>query len=63
MTNLEQFLKKEVLKNNKTMEPASGSFQCQNNDCDEIVYEGYADKNNGRLHWTCSQGHESSVVI
>lgn len=64
MTSLEKFLNrnKEELKNH-VLEPASGTFNCQDRDCDEKVFEGYIDRTNNRLHWVCSQGHESSVVI
>ncbi len=61
MTNLEQFLNKN--KDIKTMEPASGSFACQDLDCDEIVFDGFIDRKSGRLQWICSNGHDSSVVI
>jgi hypothetical protein len=65
MTSLENFLNKGKgkTKDSLPMEPASGSFQCQESDCEEIVFEGYIDRPHGRIHWTCSQGHESSVVV
>lgn len=63
MTNLEQFLNKDNKDVSVNMEPASGSFSCQSSDCREVVYEGYIDKDKGKLHWECSQGHKSSVVI
>jgi hypothetical protein len=65
MTSLEQFLNKKVEKNNDVVisEPASGSFTCQDNDCKEVVFEGYVDRMHNKLHWTCSNGHDSSVVI
>ena len=63
MTNLEKFLNKDNVKNPKVMEPASGSFKCQDANCEEVVYSGYNDREENRLHWVCSQGHESSVVI
>jgi len=63
MTNLEQFLKKGLSKSDETMDPASGSFTCQNNDCREVVYDGYIDRSHGNLKWICSNGHESSVKI
>jgi hypothetical protein len=65
MTSLEDFLnqteKKETTNND--VEPANGSFSCQHEDCDEVIYEGTIDKSNGKLTWTCSRGHHSSVVI
>jgi hypothetical protein len=63
MTNLEQFLNKEKKQSVNPMEPASGSFSCQNIECKEVVFDGYIDRPHNRIHWTCSQGHESSVVI
>jgi hypothetical protein len=63
MTNLEAFLKNEKEKPNLPKEPASGSFSCQHEDCDEIINDGYIDRYNNRLHWTCVYGHESSVVV
>ena len=63
MTSLEQFLNKTKDNPIVPMEPASGSFQCQNTECNELVYEGYIDREHARLKWTCTQGHDSSVVI
>lgn len=65
MTSLESFLNgsKKVAEPTTTMEPASGSFNCQNLECNELVYEGYIDRSNNRLKWVCSQGHESAVAI
>ena len=65
MTSLENFLnnKKKTPENNLIMEPASGSFRCQNLECQEIVYEGYIDRSNNKLKWTCSNGHDSAVAI
>ena len=63
MTSLEQFLNKAKDSPVITMEPASGSFQCQDTNCNEIVHEGYIDRSHSRLKWTCSNGHDSSVVI
>ncbi len=63
MTSLERFLKNT--KNNPVtpMEPSSGSFSCQHEDCDEVINDGYIDRYNHRLHWVCIHGHESSVII
>jgi hypothetical protein len=65
MTNLENFLNKKI--NDKVnyinLEPASGSFSCQHEDCDEVIYEGHIDKINNKLMWTCSRGHHSSVAV
>jgi hypothetical protein len=63
MTNLEQFLNKEKEKKPTVMEPASGSFTCQQKDCNEVVFEGFIDRDTDRLSWFCSNNHESSVVI
>lgn len=63
MTNLEQFLNKKGNDSVVISEPASGSFKCQDSDCQEIVNEGYIDRVHSRLHWVCSFGHDSSVVI
>jgi hypothetical protein len=65
MTSLESFLSgsKKVKEPATPMEPASGSFMCQNLECQETVYEGYIDRSHNRLKWVCSNGHESSVVI
>jgi len=63
MTNLEQFLNKENKSNSVVSEPSSGSFSCQDLECKEVVNDGYIDRVNNRLHWVCSFGHESSVVI
>lgn len=66
MTSLESFLSgNKKPKNNDVVisEPASGSFQCQDIDCSETVHEGFIDRVHSRVHWVCSQGHESSVVI
>lgn len=63
MTSLEDFLKKQDRKENIVMEPAHGTFSCQDSDCEEIVYDGYIDRTNNRLHWICSKNHDSSVVI
>jgi len=62
MTNLEKFLKKEN-QVDVYMEPANGSFSCQNAECKEIVYEGYIDRTHNKLKWTCSNGHDSAVSI
>ena len=65
MTSLEEFLR-EVKEEDKTtgqIEPASGSFSCQHEDCDEVIYEGVIDRSNHRLTWTCTRGHHSSVVM
>ena len=65
MTSLEEFLNKSETneKVSKNLEPATGSFSCQHEDCDEVIYEGEIDKTNNRLTWTCTHGHHSSVVI
>jgi hypothetical protein len=63
MTNLEQFLNKETKVKHKRVEPSSGSFTCQNQDCKEIMFEGFVDKDENRLYWICSNNHESSVVF
>jgi len=65
MTSLESFLKgsKKPADKINTMEPASGSFMCQNKECNEVVYEGYVDRSHSKLKWVCSQGHESAVSI
>jgi hypothetical protein len=63
MTSLESFLKNNKDKNVSYSEPASGSFQCQDLDCNEVVNDGYIDRVHSRLHWTCPAGHDSSVVI
>jgi hypothetical protein len=63
MTSLEQFLKREKKSNDIVSEPSSGSFSCQHEDCNEVINDGYIDRVNNRLHWICSRGHESSVVI
>ena len=62
MTSLEKFLNKSV-ETKDVLEPASGSFSCQNLECNEIVYEGYVDRSHNKLKWTCSQGHDSAVAI
>lgn len=63
MTNLEDFLNKNNDEDKTFLEPASGSFSCQHEDCDEVIYEGTIDKKNHRLTWRCSRGHKSSVVV
>ena len=65
MTSLEDFIKgkKKVTEYTKTMEPASGSFMCQNTECNEIVFEGYVDRSHNKLKWVCSNNHESAVSI
>ena len=65
MTNLERFLNKVKSFSgvSPALEPASGSFMCQNTECEEIVYEGYFDRPNNRLKWICSHGHDSSVIV
>ncbi len=65
MTSLEDFLngKKVVSETTTTMEPASGSFMCQNTSCNEVVFEGYVDRSHNKLKWVCSQGHESAVAF
>jgi hypothetical protein len=63
MTSLENFLNKTKDNPIVPMEPASGSFMCQHEDCDEIINDGYIDRHNNKLHWTCVHGHESSVVV
>jgi len=65
MTSLENFLNKNTANENKAsqLEPASGSFSCQHEDCDEVIYEGAIDRINHKLTWTCSRGHHSSVVV
>lgn len=65
MTSLENFLKgdKEKINIGSTLEPASGSFSCQHEDCDEVIYDGTIDRDHHRLVWTCSKGHHSSVVV
>jgi hypothetical protein len=65
MTSLEDFLKIFKVETGSSIqeEPANGSFSCQHEDCDEVIYEGTIDRNNHRLTWTCSRGHHSSVVV
>ena len=63
MTSLEQFLNKSKKPGVTISEPSSGSFSCQDENCNEIINDGYIDRVNSRLHWVCSYGHESSVVI
>lgn len=63
MPSLEDFLNKNIKKQHHNVEEINGSFSCQNKDCDETVYDGFVDKDESRIYWTCSQGHESSVVI
>lgn len=63
MTSLEGFLKKTKNEPVTPMEPCSGSFSCQDHDCNEVVFEGYVDRHNNRIHWVCLHGHESSVII
>ena len=45
------------------MDPASGSFTCQDQECNEVVHEGYIDRSHNKLKWVCSHGHESAVSI
>ena len=65
MTSLEEFLNKSNKGDNPTgqVEPASGSFSCQDLECKEIVFDGYIDRVSARLYWICSQGHKSSIII
>jgi len=65
MTSLEDFLKSNKVETGSSIqkEPANGSFSCQHEDCDEVIYEGTIDRSNHRLTWTCSRGHHSSVVV
>lgn len=65
MSSLEDFLKgkKKMSEPTQTMEPASGSFQCQNFECGEVVYDGYIDRSHNKLKWVCSNGHESAVAF
>jgi hypothetical protein len=65
MTSLEEFLNnsKEEDKPAGQVEPASGSFSCQDLECKEVIFEGYVDRVSSRLYWVCSQGHKSSVII
>ena len=63
MTSLENFLNKTKDTESLPKEPASGSFQCQHEDCDEIINDGYIDRQNHKLHWVCQYGHESNVVV
>lgn len=65
MTSLEEFINgtKKISESTTTMEPASGSFQCQNLECRETIYEGYIDRSHNKLKWVCSQGHESAVAF
>ena len=65
MTSLEDFLGKKSPKETSTeiLDVATGTFQCQVRDCDEIVLEGFIDTGNGKLKWTCSNGHDSSAAI
>lgn len=63
MTSLEKFLNQTKDNPVVPMEPASGSFTCQNLECLEIVYEGYLDRSHNKLKWTCTQGHDSAVTI
>lgn len=63
MTNLEEFLNKDLKEKSGPIEPTSGSFSCQHEDCDEVIYDGKIDRENHKLTWTCIYGHHSSVVI
>ena len=64
MTNLEKFLNKNKSNSDIVVsEPASGSFMCQNTECNEVVYEGYIDRSHNKLKWVCSNGHDSAVSI
>jgi hypothetical protein len=65
MTSLEEFLNEAKQEGNQSgqVEPASGSFSCQHEECDEVIFEGAIDRINHRLRWTCVRGHHSSVVI
>ena len=63
MTNLEEFLNKSKKKDVSFIEPTSGSFSCQHEDCNELINDGYIDRVNNRIHWTCVYGHESSVIV
>ena len=67
MTSLRKFLDQAKASKGESdvviNEPASGSFVCQDQDCQELVFEGYIDRVHSRLHWTCSNEHDSSVVI
>jgi hypothetical protein len=63
MTNLEQFLSKDKKGPSVAMEPISGSFSCQDDSCNEVMTEGYIDRDKSRIHWVCSQKHDSSVII
>jgi hypothetical protein len=57
MTNLENFLNKEIKISEKDL--ANGAFKCQNDECDEIVLNASFDVNTNKLTWVCSNGHES----
>jgi hypothetical protein len=63
MTNLEQFLNKKENKDIVNIEPISGSFSCQHQDCHEVVNDGYVDRVKNRINWVCIYGHESSVIV
>ena len=64
MPNLEEFLSgKKTEEKIVSGEPATGSFSCQHEDCDEVIYDGVVDRDHRRLTWVCSNGHHSSVVI
>lgn len=65
MTSLESFLNgsKKMSEPAERMDPASGSFTCQDQECNEVVHEGYIDRSHNKLKWVCSHGHESAVSI
>jgi hypothetical protein len=63
MTSLEDFLNKNQPAINEYFDPVEGSFNCQNKECNVITYEAFLDADRKRVKWTCSNGHDSAVII
>ena len=64
MPNLDEFLSNNVEQApSEDTEEVTGSFRCQENDCYEIVNIAERNRLTGKIYWTCSKDHKSSVIL
>jgi len=63
MTNLDDFLNKNIKPNPISIEIVDGSFSCQDPTCQTISNEAIMDKATGEVEWLCVCGHRSRIKL
>ena len=64
MPNLEEFLgKKKTNYQKNILGTVQGTFNCQEEECDEVMSEAFLNVENTEMTWYCNQDHESRIKI